>query len=171
MNFVRDAWEIIWDMLGWFQIVTFIDEWEEGVVLQAGRFRRTLKPGWWFHLPFGIDEIHTMNVKPDAMDFDEQVLTTVDGIKIVISIVLMWSIFDIRKATIDVEDAEDALNQIGIGYVHDLVEVTRWDEIRTAQFRNDLKVLIQHQARKFGISVKTVKIGNLAETKVFRLIQ
>jgi len=171
MDFIRSAWDIIWEAVGWFQICTFIDEWEEGVLLRRGKFVRTFKAGITWHLPLGLDELHVMNVKPDAMDFDEQILTSSDGKKCVISIVLMWSIFDIRKCVIDVEDAEEALNQIGVGYVHDLVEETKWDDIRTKTFRGDLKRRIQKQARKFGISVTTVKIGNLAESKVIRLIQ
>jgi len=170
MNFVRDAWEIIWDILGWFQIITFLDEWEEGIVLQAGKYRRTVGPGWWLHLPLGIDEIHVMNVKPDAMELDEQVLTTYDDDEIVIKVVLMWSIFDIKKCTLDVEDAADTLQQIAVGYVHDIVEETEWAEIRTKAFRSALKQSIQKQARKFGITVSQVKLQDLAKTKVFRLI-
>ncbi len=30
MDFVRSFWDIIWEVLGWFQVITFIDEWEEG---------------------------------------------------------------------------------------------------------------------------------------------
>ena len=171
MNFVRDAWEILWDILGYFQIITFLDEWEEGIVLQAGKYRRTVTAGWWLHCPLGIDEIHVMNVKPDAMELDEQVLTTQDDYSIIIKVVLMWSIFDIKKCTLDVEDAADTLQQIAVGYVHDLVEETEWDDIRIKAFRNALKLSIQKQARKFGITVSQVKLQDLALTKVFRLIQ
>ena len=171
MNFIASLWDIVWEFLGWFQVCTFIDAWEEGVLLRRGKYVRNVMPGICWHLPFEIDEIHTMNVKPTAMALDEQVLTTADDIKIVISVVLMWSIFDIKKCIIDVEDAEETLEQIAVGYVHDAVEETIWDEVRTKAFRNELKQLIQKQARKFGISVTTTKIGDLAETKVFRLIQ
>jgi len=171
MNFVRDAWEILWDILGYFQIITFLDEWEEGIVLQAGKYRRTVTAGWWLHCPLGIDEIHVMNVKPDAMELDEQVLTTADDYSIIIKVVLMWSIFDIKKCTLDVEDAADTLQQIAVGYVHDLVEETEWDDIRIKAFRTALKLSIQKQARKFGITVSQVKLQDLALTKVFRLIQ
>lgn len=170
MNFVRDTWDILWSVLGWFQSITFIDEWEEGVVLRAGKFKRVVTAGWWFHLPFGIDEIHTMNVKPDSMELDEQVLTTADEYKIAISVNLLWSIFDIKKCVLDVEDASDTLSDIALGFVHELVEESEWDEIRTKQFRSELKRRIQRQARKFGISVSTVKVANLAETRVYRLI-
>jgi len=170
MNFVRDAWDIIWDILGWGQVITFLNEWEEGIVLQAGKYRRTVGPGWWLHCPLGIDEFHTMNVKPDAMELDEQVLTTADDKAIIIKVVLMWSIFDIKKCILDVEDAADTLSQIAVGYVHDIVEETEWDDIRTKAFRSALKQRIQKQARKFGITVSQVKLQDLAETRVYRLI-
>jgi len=171
MDFIRSAWDIIWEFLGWFQICTFIDEWEEGVLLRRGKFSRTVGPGIAWHLPLEIDEITTQNVKPTAMDLAEQVLTTQDGVKVVISAVLMWAIFDIKKCIVDVDDAEETLEQIAEGYVLDLVEETKWNDVRTKAFRKELKQRIQKQARKFGISVTTVKLSNLAETKVFRLIQ
>lgn len=162
--------DVLFDIIGWFQICTFVDEWNEGVLLRRGKFSRVVKPGIAWHLPFGIDEIHLMNVKPSAMDLDEQVLTTADGYEIVISVNLLWSIFDIRKCLIDVEDASDTLSDIAVGFVHELVEETEWDEICTKAFRSELKRLIQKQARKFGITVSTVKVVNLAEARVFRLI-
>ena len=170
MNFVTASWDILWEFLGWFQICTFVDEWEEGVLLRRGKFKRCFGPGITWHLPFEIDELHVMNVKPDAMELDEQVLTTEDDCKIVLKVVLMWSIFDIRACTIDVEDAADTLSQIAVGYVHDRVEVTDFNEIRTKAFRSALKRDIQKQARKFGITVSQVKIQDFAETRVYRLI-
>lgn len=169
MNWVASAWETIWEVLGWFQFITFIDEWEEGVVLQAGKFRRVLKPGWRLHLPFGVDEIYKMNVKPDAMELDEQVLTTEDDVEIVIRIVLMWYIFDIKKCTIDVENAADTLKDIAVGYVQELVEETKWDKIRSKKFRKKLKKRIRKQARKWGVGVSTVKAKDIAKTRVYRI--
>lgn len=169
MNFIASTWEIIWDVMGWFQIATFIDEWEEGVLLRRGKYKRTVGPGIAWHLPFEIDEIHTMNVKPTAMELDEQSLTTYDDVKIVCRVVMMWSIFDIKKCTIDVEDASDTLGDIALGYVQEMVEETEWKAIRTRKFRKQLKDRIQRQARKFGITVSTVKFQDLAEARSIRL--
>jgi regulator of protease activity HflC (stomatin/prohibitin superfamily) len=170
MDFVRSTWDIIWEAIGWFQICTFIDEWEEGVLLRRGKFSRTVGPGVAWHLPLGLDEITCLNVKTDSMELAEQVLTTKDKKSIVISVNLLWSIFDIKKCTIDVEDAADTLSDIALGFVHDLVEETTWHQIKTKAFRSELKRHIQRQARKFGISVSTVKVANLSTTRVYRLI-
>lgn len=169
MNFVKDFWDIIWEVLGWFQLITFINPWEEGIVIQAGTFRRVLKPGWRWHLPFGIDELLTMNVKPAAMELEEQSLTSRDDKKIVCRGVLMWTVFDIKKCFIDVEDAEETLEDISVGVIQEQVEQADWSYIRSSDFRNDMKVAIQKQARKFGISVSTVKFQDLTLAESHRI--
>jgi regulator of protease activity HflC (stomatin/prohibitin superfamily) len=169
-NFVSGFWEIIKEIWGWCEFITVLDEWEEAVQLRMGKFKRCVKAGWWIHWPAGIDEFHTMNVRPDAMDLDEQTLTTADDVKIVITVVLMWEIFDIKKCTLDVDDASETLQQIAVGFVHDKIEVTNFNDIRTKEFRNSLKRSIQAQARKWGITVSQVRIQDFAETHVYRLI-
>jgi len=169
MNWVSSAWDTIWESLGWFQLCTFIDPWEEGIVVRRGKFSRVVKGGIAWHLPLEIDEITTMNVRPDAMELDEQVLTTADGVKVVIRGVLIWSIFDVKKCMLDVEDAADTLGDIAVGFVQELVEETEWEQIRTKDFRRELKRRIQSQARKWGITVSTVKLKDLAETRVYRI--
>ena len=170
MDFIASFWGIIWEILGWFQICTFIDPWEEGIVVRRGKFSRIIGPGIAWHLPFAIDDIHTMNVKPAAMELDEQVLTTADGKQIILAAVLMWSIFDIKKIFLNVENASATLSDILVGFIHELVERSTWDYIRTPQFLVELKRIIQPTARKYGISVSTVKLHDLAETRVYRLI-
>ncbi len=169
MNFVREIWDIIWEIIGFFQFITFIDEWEEGIVLQAGKFRRVLKPGWRMHCPFGVDELYTLNIRPDAMELTEQVLTTKDGVKIVIRGVLMWTIFDIKKCTLDVENAADTLGDIAVGFIQELVERTTWRKVQTRRFRKALTRRIDKQARKWGIAVSTVKLQDIAETRVYSI--
>ncbi len=169
MDFVRSFWDILWEVIGWFQVITFVDEWDEGVVLQAGRFRRVVTAGWWLHCPLEIDEFHTMNVRSTAMELAEQSLTTRDNVEIVCRGVLMWEIFDIKKCILDVEDASDSLNDIAVGIIQEQVEQQDWDYIRSPEFRADLKRAIHKQARRWGIKVTTVKLQDLVKAPSYRV--
>ena len=168
-NFISGLWELIKEVWGWFEFMTFIDAWEEGILLRRGKFVRVVKPGIVFHLPFEIDEIHSMNVKPTALELEEQSLTTGDSKEIVCRAVLMWSIFDIKKCTIDVEDAQETLGDIAVGVIQEMVEQQDWDYIRTPEFRSDMKRAIQKQARKWGITVSTVKFQDLTLAATYRI--
>ncbi len=169
MNFIKDFWDVIWEVLGWFQVITFVNPWEGGIVVQAGKFRRILTPGWWLHCPFQIDNIYTMNVKPAALELEEQSLRTKDGKRIVCRGVLMWSIFDIQKCLCDVEDAEETLGDIAVGVIQEMVEQAEWTYICSPDFRDDIKIAMQKQARKWGITVSTVKFQDLTEATSIRL--
>ena len=169
MNFVKDFWQVIWQVIGWFKVIVFIYDWQEGIVVQAGKFRRVLKPGWRWHLPLKIDEIITMNIMPTAMELEEQSLTTKNDVDIVCRGVLMWSIFDIRKCVIDVEDAEDTLNDIAVGIIQEQVEENEWSYIRSLEFRTDIKKAIQKQARTWGIKVPTFKFQDLVKANAYRV--
>ena len=168
MNFVASAWDIIWEAIGWFQIATFLDEWEEGVLLRRGKFVRVVGAGIVWHLPFEIDEIHTMNIRPTALELDAQVVSTGDGKTIACRGVLMWGIFDIKKALLDVEDAEDTLADIAVGIIQEMIEQQEWDYIQSPDFRRDITKAVQKQARKWGIGVTTFKFQDLTTTRAYR---
>lgn len=161
--------DALWSTIGWFQCATVVEQFEQGVLLRFGKFKRSLAPGLNWHLPFGIDEIYTVNVKPTALELAEQSLTTWDDKRIVCRAVLMWSVFDIHKVLLEVEDAESTLGDIALGYVQEMVEDTQWEDIRTKDFRTRLKKRIQTQARKWGITVSSVKFQDLAEARSLRL--
>lgn len=169
MNFVKDFWDIIWEVLGWFQVITFVDPWEEGIIVQAGTFRRVIKSGWWLHLPFNIDELFVCNVRPAAMELDEQSLTTSDDKKIVCKGVMMWSIFDIKKSYCEVEEVEETLEDFAVGIIQEMVEVTEWSRIRTPEFRAEVLSAIQKQARQWGVSVRKFKFQDLVLADAHRI--
>lgn len=169
MDIFTGLWLIIKEILGSIKIITVIEEWEEAVQLRMGRFRRVCKPGWWLHRPFGIDEFYAFNVKPSAMELDEQALTTGDNKDIVVKGVMMWSVFDIRKAVCDVENVIDTLGDIALGIIQETVEIKGWDYLRTEECKKDIKKRIQRQARKWGVSVSSFKWQSIVQARTYKL--
>jgi len=168
-NFVSGFWEILKEVWGWCEVLTVLDPWEEGVQVRMGKFKRCVKGGWWLHRPFNIDEFHVMNVRPTAMELPDMALTTGNDKDIVVKGVLMWSIFDIKKATLDVEDVRETLEQIAIGIVQDVIETQDWAYIRTPECRRDIKKSIQQQARKWGVTVSTFKFQSIVQADAYKI--
>lgn len=169
MDIFTGIWLIIKELLSLIRVVKIIDEWEEGVQLRLGKFKRVVTPGWWLHRPFEIDEFYTMNVKPTALELDEQALTTGDDQEIVVKGVLMWSIFDIRRSICDVEDVEETLGDIALGIIQDMTEEQDWNYLRTEECRKDIKKKIQQQARKWGVTVSSFKWQSIVRARTFKV--
>lgn len=161
-------WEVIKELLRYVKFITFVDAWDEGVLLRRGTYVRVLKPGVVYHWPF-LDELHFMNVKPTALELEEQSLTTSCGRRIVCRGVLMWGIKDIYQCIVEVEDAESTLADIAVGVIQELVEVTRWEDITHKEFRQDVRRAVQKQAKEWGIKVSTFKFQDLTEARSYRL--
>jgi len=169
MDLFTGLWHILKDIVGWFQICTFIDPWEEGIIVRRGSFKRIVKGGVAWHLPFGQDEITVTNVRPTAMELDETAIKTRHGNTVVCSGVLIWSIFDVKKTMLDVEDAADTLKEIAVGVVKEMIEDQDWEYINSREFRKDCTKAIQKQARKWGIGVTSFKFQDCARVVAFRL--
>jgi regulator of protease activity HflC (stomatin/prohibitin superfamily) len=161
--------DLITEFISLFQIYTFIDEYERGVVLRCGKYNRTVGPGWTWILPLNLEQVLVDNVVPTTTELGVQSLHTKDGYHINIQGVLLWKITDIRKILIDVEDADDALTDAATGIISDMVAENDWDEIRGAGFSRRLKSLIQEQAREWGIRVMKVYISDCSKTRAVRM--
>lgn len=168
-NFVSGFWEIIKEIWGWCEFITFLDPWEEGVQVRCGTFKRVVTGGWWGHLPADLDEFHTMNVRTTALELDEQALETADKQEIVAKGVLMWSVFDIKKALLDVEDAQESLGDIALGIIAEHVESQDYDYLRSDECRREIKREIQKQARKWGITVSSFKWQSIVRARTFKV--
>ena len=161
--------DLIVEFVGLFQIYTFIDQYEEGVVLRCGKYHRTVGPGWCWVLPMNLESVLTDNVVPTTIELGVQSLHTSDDKHINIQGVLLWKISDIRKVLLEVEDADDALMDAASGYITDMVESHTWEEIRSMEFAKHLKSSIQEQARVWGIRVMRVYISDCSKTRAIRM--
>lgn len=162
--------DFIFEFLDLFRFWQVIDAYEEGVVLRWGKFHHVVKPGYRWLLPLGIDRVMVNNVVPASMALSEQSLVSKDGRRIVVAAVLMWKIFEIRRCLLDVEDAEETLADIALGFIQEAVEETTWDDIRTHEFRKTVKKRVQRTAREWGITVYSVKFATLTDSRTIRLL-
>ena len=169
MDIFTGLWNILSTVVHWFQICTFIDPWEEGILVRRGKFKRVVTCGVAWHLPFGQDDITTTNIRPTALELDEQTVTTRDGLTVVCRGVLMWDIFDVKKSMLDVEDAQESLGDISVGVIQESAEQQDWEYIQSSDFRKDVLRAIQKQARSWGIGARKFKFQDLALAKAFKL--
>lgn len=155
-----------------FYFACTIRQYEQGVVFTLGKATRVLKPGFHFVAPFGIEEVFRANVVPEARALTPQAITTRDGVGVVITAVLTWSIRDIKTYICEVENAEGVLADASRGNIRRLIAGKTWDELREAG--GDLDTLltkaVRRQAFRWGIEVHTVTLADVARARTMRVI-
>lgn len=154
-----------------FHVLTpfvIIDEWEEGVILRLGRYRRTLKSGLYFKIPV-IDSIWKYTVITQSIDIPPQSLTTADGQNVVVKGIIRFTIFDIKTFLLTITEPKDVLMDTTGGMIRDIIEETEWWDM------NELDVKLTREVSKFvkkwGIKVEKVTLTDLQIASSIRIIQ
>ena len=79
------------DILPW----KIVDQWEEGVHLSTGKFKKIIKPGLNFKIPF-FDQIITTPVITQTVNLSAQTVTSEDNRSVVLTSIVRYHIHDVQ---------------------------------------------------------------------------
>lgn len=148
--------DVIIDFIELGKFFVYIDEFDRGVIMRAGKYNRPAEPGICFIWPLGVEEVFTVNVKPEPMYLDVQSLHTADDYICNIQIGLIWRVVDPKAFIVDNEDTGGIIGMLASGIVADAVEEHKWAEVKTPDWRKALKAPINRKARKRGVEIDEV---------------
>lgn len=162
-DFISAAWQ-------WFIPWVIIDIYEEGVILRLGKFHRVIKPGIRFMLPCGIDVCKFDTVVRQTSYLEVQSLTSKDGKPVTLTAILIYTIKDIAKFLLEIDDGETDVQNMCYGVITECVENTNWNDIRTKNFNDDVK----HKCRRLcdtycGVKLLDVRWSDKATARTLRL--
>ena len=141
-----------------FQVYTFVDHYERGVILRCGKFKRQVKPGFRWLIPFGVERIISTNVKPEPMTFGIQSLHTADGYAVNIQTAIVFSVTDEKQYLLEVEHPNSVIAASCTGIIADRVQSTNWSDITTPKFPTSLKPAMNRRAQKCGCEIIAVYV-------------
>jgi regulator of protease activity HflC (stomatin/prohibitin superfamily) len=127
--------------------------------------------GVHFKIPL-VCELHTDNVVPAVIAFEPQVIMSKDGRPLVVKVVLLWSIKDIKKAQLDIEEVDVMLANGGESVVLKVVNGHTLEEIYQQREKLEKEMLkdIRRRCGKWGIKVHSIEFTHLAEGYILRLV-
>lgn len=156
--------------LEFFRFCTTIDEYQRAVVLRLGKFNRILEPGFHFLAPFYIDNTITERVVPRIRELLTQTLVTKDGKQLAAGIIITFAICDIRKATLEVNEVIEAVDNACQATLAEHVLAEEFADICTESFSKALTTACNMRAEPFGIEIQSVRLYELAPVRTYRLI-
>ena len=121
LNNILELFKTFWDRLLPFEV---IEEYRGGIILRLGKFNRTVKPGLNWKIPF-IEEILERIIVTRTLNLPGQSLVTKDNKTIVISTILRYSIWNIKKYLLNVYDADSAIIDTSLGVIKNYI--LSWD--------------------------------------------
>jgi regulator of protease activity HflC (stomatin/prohibitin superfamily) len=140
-----------------------LSEGVEAIVQRLGEYRRTLKPGLNFVVPFLDTVLVEASLREQSIDIAPQTAFTKDGVLIMIDSLVYWRIIDLYSAYYRIEDLEDSLSSTVITNI--LSEIAQVDlrEALASRSRINQAVLniVTKKAASWGIEILRVEIQEI----------
>ena len=149
--------------------LVIIPSYEEGVQLRFGKFRKVLHPGIHFKIPFG-DEIIHQHVVVTTLSLPAQSLYTLDRQNFVVKGVVKYKISDVKTFLLEVYDAKDALSDMTMSIVKNIVISIPAEKCIDPELDNLLTKKARVEAKKWGVDIQQVTLTDVAPIKSYRLI-
>ena len=157
--------------------VTVIDEYSRGVRLRWGKADRDeegkyviLEPGLHWRWPFR-DNILTVSVVATTVDLTEQTVTTWNSVQLVIECSVKYKVINAGKLLLEAQNPVDALADMSKGIIRRAIATKEWPSINNLYFEDEIKKLIDKEAKQWGLKCVAFNIATLAPMRSIRLLQ
>lgn len=140
-----------------------ISEWERGVQLRFGRFKRVVGPGICWLIP-GVDEISELvDMRVRSTSFSAEKTLTSDTVPVNVDAVLFWVVTDAKQAIVEVEDFRQTVSWAAHTTLRDVIGQT--ELVRMISDREsidaELQKIIDAKTSDWGITVQSVEIRDM----------
>lgn len=160
--------DLIVEFMELFRVFVFVVHSDEAVILRAGKYNRTIGPGFHWIWPI-VEDLIDVNVKPEPLYCDTQSLHTKDQYLVNIQVGYTYRVTCPKTFLLDYEDTENIIAMLISGSVTQAVHKTTWKDLRNELWLRDLKTAANRHARKRGAVVEEVILQDLANGDANRL--
>ena len=140
------------------------DQWEHAVVLRMGKFQGLKGPGVFFILPI-IDSVSAyVDQRVRVSSFRAEQTLTKDTVPVNVDAVVYWTVWDVEKAVLEVQDYQEAIEHIAQTGLRDTIgkhELSTLLQERD-KIAEDLQILLDQNTNPWGITCQTVGIKDIA---------
>lgn len=165
VHFERGWYLLTGIVLGWYGSLSpkIVKQWEKGIVLRFGEFRRVLSPGihWIFPL---LDKVaYWIDQRVRTTAFSAEKTLTKDSVPVDVDAVLFWVVWDAQKAALEVENYREAISWAAQTALRDLIGKTMLADVLAGRqtLDEELQKIIDQRTEPWGVTVQSVEIRDV----------
>lgn len=153
-----------------FQVCFIVHSYQRGVVLRWGRFHRKVGPGFHWLWPFNVETHLSVSIVPETILVGPQSLTTEDGVSVIVSTMVMFSIADERKFLLDVEGGHKVIEDCTYGVVARFILERTWDKLQSLDMSNELEKVVRRRVKSYGVEIESLGMADFTRSRSIRLM-
>ena len=144
--------------------IRIADQWERAVVLRMGKFKGLKGPGPFIIIPI-LDSVSAyIDQRVRVSSFKAEQTLTKDTVPVNVDAVIYWTVWDVEKAALEVQEYQKAIEHIAQTGLRDTIgkhELSTLLQERD-KIAEDLQLLLDRNTNPWGITCQTVGINDIA---------
>ena len=143
------------------------DQWEKAVVLRMGKYKGLKGPGLFLIIPI-IDRVDNyIDQRVRVTDFKAEQTLTKDTVPVNVDAVVYWTVWDVEKAALEVQEYQKAISYIAQTGLRDIIGKHELAELlqERDKIADDLQKILDHNTNPWGITCQTVGIKDIVIPK------
>ena len=144
--------------------IRIADQWERGVVLRMGKFNGLKGPGPFMIIPI-IDTVSTyIDQRVRVSSFKAEQTLTKDTVPVNVDAVVYWTVWDVEKAALEVQEYQTAIEHIAQTGLRDTIGKHELSDLlqERDKIAEDLQQVLDRNTNPWGITCQTVGINDIA---------
>jgi regulator of protease activity HflC (stomatin/prohibitin superfamily) len=143
--------------------IKIADQWEKAVVLRMGKFHGLKGPGLFFIVPI-IDQISSyIDQRVRVTEFRAEQTLTKDTVPVNVDAVVYWTVWDVEKAALEVQEYVKAISFIAQTDLRDIIGKHELADLlqEREKIAEDLQKTLDSNTNPWGITCQTVGIRDI----------
>lgn len=144
------------------------DQWEKAVVLRMGKYRGLKGPGIFFIIPL-IDKIDNyIDQRVRVTDFTAKQTLTKDTVPVNVDAVVYWTVWDVEKAALEVQEYVTAIYYIAQTGLRDVIGKHELADLLQERDKvaDILQKMLDENTSPWGITIQNVGIKDIVIPQV-----
>ena len=148
--------------------IRIADQWERAVVLRMGKYKGLKGPGPFMIIPV-IDSISAyVDQRVRVSAFKAEQTLSKDTVPVNVDAVVYWTVWDVEKAALEVQEYQKAIEQIAQTGLRDTIGKHELSELlqERDKIAEDLQQVLDRNTNPWGITCQTVGIKDIVIPQV-----
>ena len=144
--------------------IRIADQWERAVVLRMGKYKGLRGPGPFVIIPI-LDTVSAyIDQRVRVSAFKAEQTLTKDTVPVNVDAVVYWTVWDVEKAALEVQEYQKAIEHIAQTGLRDTIGKHELSELlqERDKIAEDLQQVLDSNTSPWGITCQTVGINDIA---------
>ena len=139
------------------------DQWEKAVVLRMGKFIGLKGPGFFLIIPILDNIVRYIDQRVRVTDIKAEKTLTKDTVPVNVDAVVYWTVWDVEKAALEVQDYEKAILNISQTGIRDIIGKHELSDLLSdrQKISTELQAILDEHTNPWGITCQNVGIRDI----------